>query len=243
MAEAWRAATGTELYEALGMSEISTYISTGPGMAVKPGSPGKPQPGRKVAILAAEEDTPRELPPGEVGLLAVHRSDSGLMLGYWRRPEEEALVYRGEWFCGGDLAHIDEDGYVWFHGRHDDILNPMGYRLSPLEIEGVLSQHPLVQEVAVAELAVTPDVKILAAFVVPHGRGDRESAARLGEGPPGRVQASAQGGVRRPPAADEERQAAAARAAAPARRDRRRGPMIEQVSPATPTRSCREASR
>src|SRR5512134_3435438 len=53
-ARAWRAATGTELYEALGMSEISTYISTGPGMAIKPGSPGKPQPGRKVVILPAE---------------------------------------------------------------------------------------------------------------------------------------------------------------------------------------------
>jgi acyl-coenzyme A synthetase/AMP-(fatty) acid ligase len=126
--EAWRAATGTELYEALGMSEISTYVSTGPGMAIKPGSPGKPQAGRRVAILATDEDAPRELPPGKTGLLAVHRSDPGLMLGYWRRPEEEALVYRGEWFCGGDLAHMDEDGYVWFHGRHDDILNPMGYR-------------------------------------------------------------------------------------------------------------------
>ena len=183
--EAWRAATGTELYEALGMSEISTYISTGPGMAIKPGSPGKPQPGRRVTILAGEEgaaeedqapmrmtEEPRELPPGEVGLLAVHRSDPGLMLGYWRRPEEEALVYRGAWFCGGDLAHIDADGYVWFHGRHDDILNPMGYRLSPLEIEGVLAHHPMVHEVAVGELAVSPEVTILAAFVVPHGPAD-----------------------------------------------------------------------
>jgi acyl-coenzyme A synthetase/AMP-(fatty) acid ligase len=173
--EAWHAATSTELYEALGMSEISTYISTAPGLAIKPGSPGKPQAGRRVAILATDEDAPRQLPPGEVGLLAVHRSDPGLMLGYWRRPEEEVLVYRGEWFCGGDLAHIDEDGYVWFHGRHDDILNPMGYRLSPLEIEGVLSLHPMVQEVAVAEVAVTRDVKILAAFVVPHGRGDEKA--------------------------------------------------------------------
>lgn len=125
-----------------------------------------------MTILAAEETTPRELGCGEVGLLAVHRSDPGLMLGYWQRPEEEALVYRGEWFCGGDLAHIDEEGYVWFDGRHDDILNPMGYRLSPLEIEGVLSLHPMVQDVAVGELAVSADVTILAAFVVPHGRGD-----------------------------------------------------------------------
>jgi acyl-coenzyme A synthetase/AMP-(fatty) acid ligase len=170
--EDWRAATGTELYEALGMSEISTYISTGPGMAIKPGSPGKPQRGRRVAILGADEDAVRIMPPGEVGLLAVHRSDPGLMLGYWRRPEEEALVFRGEWFCGGDLAHIDEDGYVWFHGRHDDILKPMGYRLSPLEIESVLAGHPMVQDVAVGELAISPEVKILAAFVVSHGEKD-----------------------------------------------------------------------
>jgi Acyl-coenzyme A synthetases/AMP-(fatty) acid ligases len=168
----WQAATGTMLYEALGMSEISTYISSTPGTPVKPGSPGKPQAGRRVAILAADETEPRELPAGEVGLIAVHHSDPGLMLGYWKRPEEEALVWRGDWFCGGDLAHIDDEGYVWFHGRHDDILNPMGYRLSPLEIEGVLARHPMVHEVAVTELAVSAEVKILAAFVVPNGEGD-----------------------------------------------------------------------
>ncbi len=180
--EDWRAATATNLYEALGMSEISTYISTAPGMTIKPGSPGKPQAGRRVAVLpveAADDAAPRArsdllrpLPPGEVGLLAVHRSDPGLMLGYWNRPEEEAVVYRGEWFCGGDLAHIDADGYVWFHGRNDDILNPMGYRLSPLEIEAVLGRHPLVHEVAVTELAVSPGVNILVAFVIPHAPGD-----------------------------------------------------------------------
>jgi len=170
--DAWRAATGCELYEALGMSEISTYVSTGPGMAIRPGSPGRPQSGRRVAILAADEDAPRLLPPGETGLLAVHRSDPGLMLGYWGRPEEEALVFRGDWFCGGDLAHIDDDGYVWYHGRHDDILNPMGYRLSPLEIERVLAQHPVVQDVAVGELSVAEGVSILAAFVVPNGVAD-----------------------------------------------------------------------
>ena len=174
---AWRAATGTELYEALGMSEISTYISTGPGMAIKPGSPGRPQPGRRVAILTLDDEaagtptpaTRRLAALGETGLLAVHRSDPGLMLGYWRRPEEEALVMRGEWFCGGDLAHLDDDGYVWFHGRCDDILNPSGYRLSPLEIEGVLARHPMVHEVAVGELAVSAELRILAAFVVPLG--------------------------------------------------------------------------
>ncbi len=172
--KAWQEATGTSLYEALGMSEISTYISTGPGMAIRPGSPGRAQPGRRIAILDADaacgEACP--LPAGQAGLLAVHRSDPGLMLGYWRRPEEEALVFRGEWFCGGDMAHLDADGYVWFHGRHDDILNPGGFRLSPLEIEGVLAHHPMVHEVAVSEVSVSPEVRILAAFVVPEGAAD-----------------------------------------------------------------------
>lgn len=168
---AWRARTGKALFEALGMSEISTYVSTGPGMALKPGSPGRPQPGRRVAILDPDAAGPRPLPAGAVGLLAVHRSDPGLMLGYWRRPEEEALVYRGDWFTGGDLAHLDADGYLWYHGRHDDILKVMGYRLSPLEIEGVLSRHPDVAEVAVGETALADDRTVLTAFVVPAGPG------------------------------------------------------------------------
>jgi len=169
--EAWRARAGTELYEALGMSEISTYVSTGPGMVIKPGSPGRPQAGRQVAILDPEAPAaePRLLPPGQVGLLAVHRSDPGLMLGYWKRPEEEALVMRGAWFTGGDLAHLDEDGYLWFHGRNDDLLNTHGYRLSPLEIERVLAHHPDIADVAVGEVAVAADLTVLTAFVVPHG--------------------------------------------------------------------------
>ena len=80
------------------------------------------------------------------------------MLGYWHRPEEEALVYRGEWFCGGDLASIDEDGYVWHHGRNDDVMNAMGYRVSPVEVEMALAEHPAVAEVAVTELRVRRDL-------------------------------------------------------------------------------------
>ncbi len=162
----WQDRTGKDLFEALGMSEISTYISTGPGITLRPGSPGKPQPGRKIAIL--DPQTGEVLAAGQTGLLGVHRSDPGLMLGYWRRPEEEALVYRGEWFTGGDLAHFDADGYLWFHGRNDDILNPQGYRLSPLEIEQVLEHHPGINEVAVGEFAISNDTTLLVAFVVRH---------------------------------------------------------------------------
>ncbi|WP_279358796.1 acyl-CoA synthetase [Methylobacterium indicum] len=162
----WQAATGTPLYEALGMSEISTYVSTSPRTPVKPGSPGKPQPGRRVAILPPE-GAPEPLPPGEIGLLAIHRSDPALMLGYWNRPEEEAAVMRGEWFAGGDLASLDDEGYVWFEGRNDDIMNAFGYRVSPNEVESVLIAHPDVQEVAVTELPVRDGVRVIAAFVVP----------------------------------------------------------------------------
>lgn len=163
--EAWTRRTGKPLYEALGMSEISTYVSSGPTIPVKPGSPGKPQPGRRVAILPV--DGPDEpLPEGETGLLAIHRTEPGLMLGYWNRPEEEATVLRGEWFAGGDLASLDEDGYLWFHGRNDDLMNALGYRVSPNEVEGVVGLHPAVAEVGVTELAVRADLKVIAAFVV-----------------------------------------------------------------------------
>ena len=167
----WRATTGLNLYEALGMSECSTYVSTGPGMEIRAGSPGRPQPGRCVVALPVDGGT-EPLPPGETGLLAVHRSDPGLMLGYWRRGDEEEEVFRGDWFIGGDLARFDEEGYMWYEGRADDVMNPMGYRVSPQEVEAALERHPDVQEVAVTERRVRADVSIIAAFIVP-----REGAA------------------------------------------------------------------
>jgi acyl-coenzyme A synthetase/AMP-(fatty) acid ligase len=175
---AWRETTGKELYEALGMSECSTYISSCPGMMVRPGSPGRPQPGRRVAVLPVEGGE-EPLPAGEIGLLAVHRSDPGLMLGYWNRPEEEALVYRGAWFLGGDLASFDAEGYMHYHGRNDDVMNAMGYRVSPLEVEQCLSRHPAVAEVAVTELAVREDVSVIAAFVVPRDPDEVDAAPLL----------------------------------------------------------------
>ena len=139
--EDWTAATGRPLYEALGMSEISTYISTGPSVPHRPGSVGKAQPGRRVAILPVTGgDEP--LSPRSEGLIAVHRSDPGLMLGYWRRPEEEAQVFRGEWFVGGDLGSIDDDGYVTHLGRSNELMNAGGYRVSPQEVEAALARCP-----------------------------------------------------------------------------------------------------
>ena len=163
--ELWRQRTDRPLYEALGMTEISTYISSGPECPIRPGSPGRPQPGRRVAILS-ETPPHAPLPPGKRGLLAVHRSDPGLMLGYWRRPEEEAEVFFGDYFAGGDIAHMDEDGYVHFHGRASEIMNSFGYRVAPQEVEEALLHHPAVQEVAVAECAIDEEKSVIAAFVV-----------------------------------------------------------------------------
>lgn len=162
----WSKRTGTELYEALGMSEISTYISSSPSVPRKAGTTGRAQPGRKIAILPSDGgDAP--IGPGEAGLLAVHRSDPGLMLGYWNRPEEEADVLHGEWFAGGDLAVMDGDGYVTHLGRANEIMKALGYRVSPLEVEAAIGSHPDIAEVACTELAVREGVSVIAAFVVP----------------------------------------------------------------------------
>lgn len=173
--EEWEERTGRPLYEALGMSEISTYVSSGPLVPRRAGAVGKAQPGRRLAVLPLDSgDEP--LPVGEEGLLAVHRSDPGLMLGYWNRPEEEREVLRGEWFVGGDIAAIDADGYVSHRGRANDLMKALGYRVSPLEVEAALSEHPSIAEVACTEARVRADVSVIAAFVVLHPGAHPDSA-------------------------------------------------------------------
>ena len=88
------------------------------------------------------------------------------MIGYWNRPEEEREVMRGDWFIGGDLASMDEDGYVTHHGRANDIMKAGGYRVSPQEVEAVIGGHECVAEVACTEVRVRADISIIAAFVV-----------------------------------------------------------------------------
>ena len=165
--EAWKVATGRELFEALGMSEISTYVSSGPHVPVKPGSPGKPQEGRKVAVLAenASDATPAE--PDQAGLLAVHCSEPGLMLRYWNRPEETEAAFRAGWFLTGDRARQDRDGYLWYEGRADDVMNAFGYRVAPEEVERAITAHPSVSEVAVTALPQAAGISLVTAFVVP----------------------------------------------------------------------------
>ncbi len=171
----WTESTGRPLYEALGMSEISTYISSSPTTPTRSGSPGRPQAGRRVAILPADGGT-EELPPGEVGIIAVHAGDPGLMLGYWNRPEETRAAFRGDWFVTGDLARFDTDGYLWFEGRGDDLMNTFGYRVAPEEVEAALAAHPDIAEAAVTDTRVDDLVRIITAFVVPRTASSLEDA-------------------------------------------------------------------
>ena len=181
--EAWTDATGRSLYEAFGMSEISTFVSAGPETPVRPGSPGRPQPGRRVAVLdaeALEQGREVELPQGSVGRLAVDRTDPGLMLGYWQRPQESAEALRGNWFVSGDLAAFDDDGYLHHHGRADDVMTAMGYRVAPAEVEQALADVPGLAEVAVAAVPIGDDgVSLITAFVVPQAPGSLDPGTFL----------------------------------------------------------------
>jgi acyl-coenzyme A synthetase/AMP-(fatty) acid ligase len=169
----WRERTGKDIYEAFGMSEISTFVSSGPATPVHPGSPGRPQPGRRIAVLPRDGGT-APLPAGETGVLAVRRDEPGLMLGYWNRPEEEREAFRDGWFVSGDLVEIDAEGYVWHHGRADEVMNAGGYRVSPAEVEKCLLGFAAVADAAAAERpGRDKDATIIKAYVVL-----REGAAR-----------------------------------------------------------------
>lgn len=158
--EHWFAATNTPLYEAYGMSECSTFISSSPKSPAKPGTLGKPQSGRRVAIV---NDT-GPVPIGTEGTIAVSNRDPGLMLGYLNAPNDTASLYQGEWFLTGDLAVMDADFSITFKGRADDMMNAGGYRVSPLEVEALLLQFPGVISVGVTDVEVKPNTRIIAVF-------------------------------------------------------------------------------
>ncbi len=159
---AWREATGYEIYEALGMSECSTYISSSPGRPAAPGVAGYPQEGRRIAVLGAD-GTPA--PRGEDGMLAIHRSDPGLMLGYLT-PDGTELPLTGDWFVTGDCVNMNTEDAITYVGRNDDMMNAGGFRVSPLEVERALAQHPALHDVACTEVSLREGVSVIAAFYI-----------------------------------------------------------------------------
>ncbi len=157
----WVAATGTQIYEAFGMSECSTFISSAPGYPATPGTLGRPQPGRRVAIL---DDAGQIVPRGTPGVIAVHRRDPGLMRGYIGADEATDAKFRGDWFLTGDQGSMDDEDQIHYLGRADDMMNAGGYRVSPLEVEHVLQGHPDISEVGATDIEVKEDVRLIAAF-------------------------------------------------------------------------------
>ena len=142
----WKERFGLDIYEAVGMSEISYYLSQNKLRPIRPGSAGFPQPGHDVRLLDAQ--TLREVPPGDEGMISIPEDDPGLFLRYWNLPEETARLRHDGWFFTGDHARYDEDGYLWFLGRKDDIIKSFGYRVSPYEVERVMKSHPAVADCA-----------------------------------------------------------------------------------------------
>lgn len=154
LAKAWSEATGTGIYEALGMSECSTFVSASPQRPAPEGAAGYAQEGRRVTVLDAEDGA---------GVLAVHRSDPGLMLGYLGDEAATEARFRGEWFVTGDMVRRAEDGAITYLGRVDDMLNAGGYRVSPREVEAAFDG---LAEVAVAEVEVKEGVRVIGCFYV-----------------------------------------------------------------------------
>lgn len=156
----WRNASGTELYEAYGMSECSTFISSSPAHPARGEALGQPQPGRKVAILGPDGPVPQ----GQEGTIAIHRSDPGLMLTYLNAPDEVAARMQDDWFLTGDQGAMAVDGQITYLGRDDDMMNAGGYRVSPVEVESALSQYPGITQVGAASVEVKEDTFVIAAF-------------------------------------------------------------------------------
>jgi acetyl-CoA synthetase len=159
----WKRRFGCELYDAYGASEFQVIVANGPGLPVKPGSMGRPHPGVELRVL---NEALEECAPGEVGTLALRADDPALFLEYRKQPDKWRAAHRGGWYMTGDQAYRDEDGYLWYVGRQDDLFKSRGYLISPKEIEDAILEHPAVVEAAVVG---HPDPEIghkIAAFVV-----------------------------------------------------------------------------
>ncbi len=155
---------GFTINEGYGQTECNLVVGNCASiLAVRPGSMGKPVPGHDVAIIDANGSI---LPPGETGHIAVKAPDPVMFLEYWQNPEATAEKFLGDWLLTGDLGHTDEDGYIWFVGRDDDVITSAGYRIGPGEIEDCLMSHPAVLLAAAIGKPDDMRTEIVKAFIV-----------------------------------------------------------------------------
>jgi acetyl-CoA synthetase len=163
---AWgRETLGIPIDEAYGQTECNLVIGTCSALGIgKAGATGKPLPGHDVAIIRADGS---RCEPGELGQIAVRRPNPVMFLRYWNNDEATAKKFIGDWMTTGDQAVVDEEGYISFVGRDDDVITSAGYRIGPGEIEDCLLRHPAV---ALAAAVGKPDelrTEIVKVFVVP----------------------------------------------------------------------------
>lgn len=160
---------GITINEIFGQTEINYVVGNcQAAWPAKGGSIGRPYPGHRVAIIDANGE---EVPRGEVGEIAVSRTWRGQpnpvhFLEYWKNPEATREKYLCEWGCTGDQGRFDDDGYLWYEGRSDDVIKSSGYRIGPAEIESCLVKHPAVANAAVIGKDDAARGMIVKAFIV-----------------------------------------------------------------------------
>ena len=160
---------GVTINEMFGQTEINYVVGNcQAAWPVKPGSIGRPYPGHVVKVI---DGAGNEVPRGELGEVAVNRfwhgqKDPVHFLEYWKNPNATKEKYVGDWGCTGDQARMDEDGYLWYQGRSDDVIKSSGYRIGPAEIENCLVKHPAVANAAVIGKPDAARVAIVKAFIV-----------------------------------------------------------------------------
>lgn len=167
IAERWEAATGVRIDEAYGQTETLMIVHNRSDRAVRYGSMGLPAAGCEIAVIDADG---APVAAGEEGDLALGAPCPQLMIGYWRDEARSRACYRqgadALWYVTGDRARQDSDGYIWYCGRRDDLINSAGYRIGPLEIENVLMEHPAVAACAVVGSPDAERGEIVKAFIV-----------------------------------------------------------------------------
>ncbi|XP_004705797.2 acyl-coenzyme A synthetase ACSM5, mitochondrial isoform X1 [Echinops telfairi] len=164
--EKWKSQTGLELYEGYGQSETVVICANTKGENIKSGSMGKASPPYDVQIV---DDEGNILPQGEEGNVGVRIRPTRpfcFFSCYLNNPEKTAAAERGSFYITGDRAHMDKDGYFWFMGRNDDVINSSGYRIGPVDVESALAEHPAVLESAVVSSPDPIRGEVVKAFIV-----------------------------------------------------------------------------
>ncbi len=139
-------------------------ISNYPGMKIKPGSMGKPFPGITATVIDPENFEPFK-ESGKIGLIALKPGWPSMMRMYWNNEETYRKKFKNGWYLPGDRSSIDNEGYFWFVGRDDDVINTGGHLVSPFEVESALLEHPAVAESAVVAKPDFVNMEVVKAFV------------------------------------------------------------------------------